>query len=100
MTPINNHILIEPLVHESFIASQKDQYEEIGVVVSFDARLNKLFAGFDKPSETLIHVGDKVYFDSWLAAKYPKGDGTQDFYWLVKYEDVRAIEYVEPTIPA
>jgi hypothetical protein len=46
----------------------------------------------------LVGVGDKVYFDSWLAAKYPK-EGTDDFYWLVKWDDVRAVEHPQDALP-
>jgi co-chaperonin GroES (HSP10) len=81
--PVNNHILIEPLAHESFVATQKETYQEIGTVVATakDVRLNSL-----NPA-----VGDKVFFDSWLAAKYPNASG-DGFYWLVLWSDVRAIE--------
>lgn len=93
--PVNGHILIEPLQHESFIASQKDQYDEIGIVVDLDA--NSLgYRHGDQIYAAPVHVGDKIYFDSWLAAKYPKND--KEWYWLVKWEDVRAVEYVEPEV--
>lgn len=82
--PVNGHLLIEPIKHEAFMASQRETYEEVGVVVHPGDFVQ---AGKD------IEVGDKVYFDSWLAAKYPKDD--KEFYWLVKWEDVRAIEHVE-----
>lgn len=36
-------------------------------------------------------VGDTVFFDSWLAACYPTGEEDKVF-WLVNYEDVRAIQ--------
>ena len=77
--PINEHLLIEPLKHESFVASEKSTYEEIGIVTS------------NPPPVTGIQKGDKVYFDSWLAAKYPTGKGNE-FFWLVPWKDVRAIE--------
>jgi co-chaperonin GroES (HSP10) len=80
--PVNGHLIIEPVSHEEFIASQNTTYQEIGVVVSID-----------EVDYIKAKVGDKVYFDSWLAAKYPKTNG--EFYWLVKWEDVRAIEHVE-----
>jgi len=82
--PVNGHLLIEPIVHEGFMATQKETYEEIGVVIDVapDVQAPRL------------NDGDKVYFDSWLAAKYPKND--KEFYWLVKWEDVRAVEYAEP----
>lgn len=76
LRPVNGHLLIEPLEQESFIPSEQGTYQEIGVVV----------ASGDCGD---VSPGDKVYFDSWLAAKYPNG---RDFYWLVKWEDVRAID--------
>jgi hypothetical protein len=79
--PVNGHLLIEPLEHEQFMSSTKGTYEEIGIVLAVDE------------TEFIPKKGDKVYFDSWLAAKYPAGP--DKFYWLVKWEDVRAIEHVE-----
>lgn len=83
--PINGHILIEPLTQEGFIASQKETYEEIGVVIGLPALLT------DIEVEELPELGDKVFFDSWLAARYPKGD-SDEFFWLVRLEDIRAIQ--------
>ena len=78
--PINGHVVVEPVVHESFISSQKETYDEIGTVMVLP----------EEAKDTKISVGDKVYFDSWLAAKYPKND--TEFYWLVKADDIRAYE--------
>jgi hypothetical protein len=88
--PINGHIIIEPLKHDSFIPLDKGSYEEIGVVkaVPEHNQKNSLFDNL---------VGKKVYFDSWLASKYPTGKGDK-YFWLVKMDDVRAIEY-EDEIP-
>lgn len=86
LKPVNSHLLIEPLKHDSFISSQKETYEEIGIVVAIPDS-NHIINGFESE---LPKVGDRVYFDSWLAAKYPKND--TEFYWLVKWEDVRGIE--------
>ncbi len=84
--PVNGHLIIEPIEHKGFMSSQTDTYQEVGVVIAKDE--NGLFS-------TELEVGDKVYFDSWLAAKYPKeGSTTDEFYWLVKWTDVRAIEKV------
>lgn len=78
LRPINNHLLIEPVKHESFLASSdKDVYDEIGIVL--------------ESYSPQVKVGDKVYFDSWMAAKFPTGEGDK-YYWLVKLEDIRAIE--------
>jgi len=85
ITPVNNHLVIEPLKHEEFIPTDHGTYQEIGVVVD-----NGGMVGLDYPKK-----GDKVFFDAWLAAKYPKGT-EGEYYWLVKWEDVRAVEYVEP----
>lgn len=88
ITPVNNHILIEPVTIKGFIASAKDQYQEIGVVVAKPAHANG--------KEVLdIEVGDKVFFDAWLAKKYPKEGTTSEYYWLVKWENVTAVEYAE-----
>lgn len=88
--PVNGHLLIEPVVHDSFIATQKETYEEIGVVVELDVSLTYLWG-----DRQLAEVGDKVFFDSWIAAKYPKEGSTDEYFWLVKWEDVRAIEHNE-----
>lgn len=79
--PVNGHIVIEPLAHETFIATSRDSYEEKGTVVAIP----------DSTDEFPVKVGTIVYFDSWLAAKYPKND--TEHIWLVKWDDVRAIEY-------
>lgn len=81
--PVNGHLLIEPLKHESFVASDKDVFQEVGVVVDM---------ANDVYTETQSQMkGWKVYFDSWLAGKFPKEDGT--FFWLVRWSDVKAIEH-------
>lgn len=91
--PVNGHLLIEPLAHDTFIASEKETYQEIGMVIELPAEFNHQVY-VDKQGRALtmpvVNIGDKVYFDSWLAAKYPKND--TEFYWLVKWDDVRAIE--------
>lgn len=74
--PVNNHILIEPLKHDSFIPIDKGTYEEIGIVIEGNEQVLK---------------GDKVYFDGWLAAKYPTGKD-DEFFWLVNWNDVKAVE--------
>lgn len=68
------------------MASQKETYEEVGIVISFDPSWGPDFPHGIKP-------GDKVFFDSYLAAKYPKNDS--EYYWLVEYKDIRAIEHAE-----
>ncbi len=82
LKPINNHILIEPIPHTEFISSLKETYEEIGLVIDADPNI-----------PLALKAGDKVYFDAYLAAKFPKTEDT--YYWLVKYEDVRAVDFQE-----
>ena len=83
ITPVNAHILIEPIKEKSFIPTASDKYQEKGTVVSFDEHI-----------QSNIHKGDIVYFDSWLAAKFPAKE-KDEYYWLVKWEDIRAIDYVK-----
>jgi co-chaperonin GroES (HSP10) len=95
--PVNGHLLIEPLPQESFIASDRETYQEIGVVIDYDADFEDdttVWTGttLSKPPQ-LINKGDKVYFDSWLAAKFPKD--RDSFYWLVEWSNIRAVEYAE-----
>lgn len=97
ISPVNNHILIEPIKQNGFVVSERDIYQEIGIVI---ARASDLLvvSGSGVP-RWKVSMGDKVYFDSWLAAKYPKEGGAADeFYWLVNWQDVRAIEYAEQPI--
>lgn len=84
--PVNGHLLVEPVKHESFISSQKGTYEEIGIVKGVPLHENNI-------PDPDVEVGDKIYFDSWLIAKYP--DGKDDEIWLVRWADVRAVEYAD-----
>lgn len=85
IVPVNGHIVIEPVVHNSFIATQKEAYDEIGVVVAVPEIFDEIAAS-ECPK-----IGQKVFFDSWLASKYPTGVG-DNYFWLVRYDDIRAIE--------
>ena len=80
--PINGHVLIEPLKHDAFITTQKETYQEIGVVIAVPE---------DYPNST-FKIGDKVFFDAWLGKKYPKEGTDDEYYWLIKYEDIVAYE--------
>lgn len=100
--PVNGHLLIEPIKHESFMASSREVFEEIGVVVEYDKNITGegdgtgtvTFSVGTTPVRPKIQKGDKVYFDAWLAAKFP-GKDPDTFLWLVKWEDIRAIEHGE-----
>lgn len=91
--PVNGHLLIEPLPQESFIASDRTTYQEIGVVIDLPVELEPYESGTGRGPLSPVYVGDKVYFDSWLAAKFPKNE--TEYYWLVKWEDVRAVQHAE-----
>lgn len=95
--PVNGHLLIEPVTHDTFIAAQHETYQEIGTVVAIDQFEVGTYIEDGGELINIVKVGDKVYFDAWLAAKYPKENGKDgEFYWLVKWEDIRAVEHVEP----
>lgn len=83
LKPINSHVLIEPIKHETFIASQKETYQEIGKVIDFSKGITCPFK-----------VGDKVFFDAWLGKKYPKDGSNDKYYWLIKFDDIVAYESV------
>lgn len=89
--PVNNHLLIKPVAHETFVATERDTYEEIGEVLAVPHE----WVGIGTSTmERPVNVGDRVYFDSWLAAKFP-GETEGEHYWLIKWEHVRAIENAE-----
>lgn len=92
--PVNGHILIKPEVHESFMAQQSDTYEEIGVVLALPMEWDQIPGTGIPVDASPVKVGDKVYFDAWLAAKFP-GEKTDEYFWLVKWEDIRAIQYAK-----
>lgn len=93
ITPVNNHLLIQPMKHEGFIATQRETYEEIGEVLAVSPEF-MVTGSSSNQMRRIIDIGDKVYFDSWLAAKFPaEKDG--EYYWLVNWNDVRAVIYAD-----
>jgi len=89
--PVNGHILIEPIKHEEFIVTFNDKMQEIGTVIDYADDLVTAELGTGLEYTPVVKKGDVVYFDAWLAAKYPKEGSTDEYYWLVKWDDVRAI---------
>lgn len=75
MIPLNNYVQIEPEKHEGFVVPLDSTYDEIGIVL-------KVAEGV-----TQVKPGDRVYFDSWMAAKFPAGEG--EHYWLVPYDNIK-----------
>lgn len=87
ITPVNGHLIIEPVKQESFVVRDRETYEEVGVVKACPPA-NRIVNAFE---EEAPKVGDKVYFDSWLAARFP-GEKDGEYFWIVRWEDVRAVE--------
>lgn len=81
MKPLNKHVRIKPIEVDSFVATQKGLYEEIGEVMD-------VADGID------LAIGTRVYFDSWLAKKYPVAGDSNQFHWFVNYDDLVAYETV------
>lgn len=74
--PLNGHVEIEPIEQESVVYSQETNFEEKGKVLS--------------TSFWAVAKGDIVYFDSWMAAKYPDSEGKVRY--LVPGTAIRAKE--------
>lgn len=81
MIPLNSQIQIEPEEHKDFIASTQTTYEEIGTIVMLP---------YMAPASTPLKVGMRVFFDSWMASKFPMEGGK--YYWYVPHENIKAYE--------
>lgn len=77
--PVNAHILIEPVEHESFMASDKATYDEIAIVKATADGVEG------------IPVGSKIYFDGFMAKKYPPLEAGQPDIWLLHKDEVVGI---------
>jgi len=97
--PVNGHILIKPLKEDGFIVREREQYEEIGVVIDICSTLTTYTTTYTSGTDRVYQItntpkiGSKVYFDSWMVAKYP--NGKEGYFYLVKWSDVRAVEEYE-----
>jgi len=89
--PINGYVLIEPLKHDSFVVGPKETFEEIGIVLDYDDDRDQTLTSTFKQS-AILRKGARVYFDAWLAGKYPAGEHGK-YYWLVSMKDIKAIDY-------
>lgn len=102
--------MIQPLSHKSFFGD--GTFDEIGKVIAIDEDLVQPKINFLTTTSSgcgnyyyalkeKVQVGDIVYFDSWLAAKYPneESENKEDYYWLVPWKDIRAIKDVPNEIP-
>lgn len=83
--PLNGHVEVRPIREGGVVQRADQKFEEKGVVISWDV------PGLTKYKPPLpIRVGCIVYFDGWLAAKY--NADTDDEKWLIKFDDIRAME--------
>ena len=78
-TLINQYLKIEPIVYDGFIASQKESYEEKGVVIAKDEAI------------TNIPIGATVSFDSFMVKKYPTTE-IGKFAWYIHYDEIVSYE--------
>ena len=81
---INKYLRIEPVAQQGFISTSKDTYEEIGTVVAKDDSID-------------IPVGAKVFFDGYMAKKYPIEGEVGKWQWYIHYDEV--IKYEIQEIP-
>ena len=72
---------IEPIPHESFISTNRETFEEVGILVAKDETI------------TDIPIGARVFFQAWMAEKYPNLDKKGSYHWVVPYSEVRMYEY-------
>lgn len=79
--PIHKHVEVQPIEEDSIIAQNNTTFEEKGTVLSFDTKC-----------EYAWNVGDIVYFDAWLIAKYFDSEGKERY--LVPEENIRAYESI------
>jgi hypothetical protein len=86
MKPLNKHLMIQPLETNTFMASDRTTYQEVGVVVDEDPTIR---GGLGEAGSM---IGKLVYFDSWLAKKFPVKGETDKFVWFVEYKDLVAYE--------
>ena len=84
--PINGHLIVKPVKHESLLPSEKDLFEQIGEVMSICDLSNVAGTSSEVPN-----IGERVYFDPWQVGKYPSGEGDEEF-WVVPFKHIKAIE--------
>lgn len=90
--PVNGHLIVKPKTNKTFLPTEKGTFQEIGIVEAIPQVMTGSYMGvISYRNEFDVNIGDEVYFDSWLSAKYPTGEGDEEFY-LVPWKDVRAIK--------
>lgn len=82
---LNKYIKVDPVNFDSFVSSEKQSYEEIGIVLA-------VADGVDIP------IGSKVFFDGFMAKKYSDPNNQGKFQWFVQYDEIVKCEYDEEKI--
>jgi hypothetical protein len=71
---LNNHVLVEPLPHNDFVEGS-DKLEPMGTVLTIAEGI------------TEVSVGDTVYFEEFLAKKFPT-DEPDKFLWFIPVNEI------------
>ena len=79
---LNKYLKIQPITYDSWVSTDKQSYEEIGVVLNKDESID-------------IPIGAKVWFDGFMAKKYPIPGQQDKFEWYVAYDEIVKVEYDE-----
>lgn len=80
---LNDYFRVEPLKHDSFVVSDKTNFEEIGKILA-------------TPAGKEEYKGGIAYFDSYIAKKYPVIGGKPDeFQWFVPFSELVKVEVEE-----
>ena len=72
----NSFLQIAPLEHKTLLPGESTTYNEIGIVLAKDETI------------TDIEIGEKVWFDRFLAYKFPVEGNDGDYEWYVRYSEV------------
>lgn len=75
----NGYVKIQPVVHKSFIVSEKESYNELGIVLAKDE---------DFTESARLKIGSTVRFDSWMAKKFPIEGQEGVFGWYIHFSQI------------
>lgn len=72
---LNNYLKIEPIKYDSFVSPEKSTYEMVGIVVNKDEKVQ-------------VPIGVRVWFDSFMAKKYPVPGKENEYEYFVSVDEV------------
>jgi hypothetical protein len=78
---LNGFIKIRPLEYNGFVASENKTYEMVGTVIASSA--------------DDIPVNSRVWFDSFMAKKYPVPGKENEYEWFVHHDEIVKYEINE-----